>query len=73
MTKEQADRLVEKLGNAIDKLVEGSLRGGFDFEFRGGGDGFKFRFRVQPDDRVPVPDERSSSSFEPPIVPLQTT
>jgi lambda repressor-like predicted transcriptional regulator/uncharacterized protein YidB (DUF937 family) len=42
LTEEQAGRLAEKLGNAVDKLVEGGF-------------GFEFRFHVAPDDRMPVP------------------
>jgi len=67
LTKEQADRIVEKLRGGVDKLVEGELRGGFGF--RGGGDGYEFHFRVEPH-RVPLPDAPGSSSPEP-IVPLK--
>jgi lambda repressor-like predicted transcriptional regulator len=62
LTKTQADRLVEKLGNGVDKLVEGSVRGGFDFAFRGGRGDFGFHFRIAPDARVTPPEEPASSS-----------
>jgi polyhydroxyalkanoate synthesis regulator phasin len=34
LTKENADRLVARFGSAVDRLVEGSLRGRFDTDFR---------------------------------------
>jgi hypothetical protein len=42
LTKEQADRMVEKLGSTVDELVDR----GFHFEFR---------FGVGPDERMPPP------------------
>jgi lambda repressor-like predicted transcriptional regulator len=69
LTKQQAHRLVEKFGNAVDKLVEGSLRGGFDFDFEGGGGNFEFRFRIAPEGRMPLPDRQGNPSLEPAIVP----
>ena len=58
MPKEHADRLVEKLGSVVDKVVEGSLRGGFDSHFRGGGGKFEFHFRGGPKGRMPLPQGR---------------
>jgi lambda repressor-like predicted transcriptional regulator len=69
LTKKQADRLVEKFGNAVDKLVEGNFRDGFDFEFRSGDDGFGFRFRIAPERPMPVPERRGDPSLEPAILP----
>jgi hypothetical protein len=69
LTKQRADRLVEKLGNAVDKLVEGSLRGGFDFDFEGDGGNFEFHFRIAPEGRMPLPDRQGNPSLEPAIVP----
>jgi lambda repressor-like predicted transcriptional regulator len=69
LTKKQADRLVEKFGNAVDKLVEGSLRDGFDFDFRSGGDGFEFRFRIAPEGRMPLPERQGNPTLEPAILP----
>jgi polyhydroxyalkanoate synthesis regulator phasin len=69
LTKRQADRLVEKFGNAVDKLVEGSLRGGFDFEFEDDGGKFEFHFRIAPEGRMPLPDRQGERSLEPAIVP----
>lgn len=64
LTKEQADGLVEKLGSAVDELVEG---GGFGFGFRRGGGKFEFHFRILPEGRMPPPQERQNPSFEPAI------
>jgi lambda repressor-like predicted transcriptional regulator len=69
LTKKQADRLVEKFGNAVDKLVEGNLRDGFDFEFRSGDDGFGFRFRIAPERPMPAPERQGDPSLEPAILP----
>jgi lambda repressor-like predicted transcriptional regulator len=69
LTKQQADRLVEKSGNAVDKLVEGSLRGGFDFDFEGDAGNFEFHFRIAPEGRMPLPDRQGNPSLEPTIVP----
>jgi hypothetical protein len=71
LTREQADGLVEKLGSAVDKLVEGSPKGGFDLDFRGGGGNPEFHFRIRPEGRMPLPEGRESPSFEPEIVPPQ--
>jgi lambda repressor-like predicted transcriptional regulator len=68
LTEEQADRLVEELGGAVDKLVAGNLRSGFDFDFEGGGGSFEFHFRIGPEDRMPAPDGRRNPSLEPPTV-----
>jgi hypothetical protein len=67
LTRKQADRLVEKFGNAVDELVEGSLRRGFDFNLRDGAGEFGLHFRIAPDRGVPSPDEQRDSSPEPPI------
>jgi hypothetical protein len=67
LTKEQADRLVEKLRGRVDKLVEGRLGSGFGF--RGSGEGFELHFRDEPH-RVPLPDGPESASSDP-IIPLQ--
>jgi hypothetical protein len=69
LTKQQADRLVEKFGNAVDKLVEGSVKDGFDFEFRSGGDGFGLHFRIAPVGRMPIPERQGDPSLEPAILP----
>jgi hypothetical protein len=34
--------------DAVDELVEGSLRGGFDVDSEGDGGNFEFHFRVAP-------------------------
>lgn len=68
LTEAQADRLVEKFGNGIDKVVEGSLRSGFDFDFRSDGGNFEFQFRIAPEGR-PLPEGRGNPSFAPEIVP----
>jgi polyhydroxyalkanoate synthesis regulator phasin len=67
LTQEQAGRLVEKLGPAVDLLVEGRL--GFDFQ--NGGGNFKFRFHVAPEGRLPPPDGPAGPSSEPPTVTLK--
>jgi hypothetical protein len=51
LPKAEADRLVEKLTSAVDKIVEGGL----DFDFKGGPGNFEFRFWVKPAHRVPAP------------------
>jgi lambda repressor-like predicted transcriptional regulator len=73
LTRAQANRLVEKFGNAIDKLVEGNSEGGFDFDFRSGGGSFEFHFRIAPEGRMPSPEGRAneSPSPEPAIFPSQ--
>jgi hypothetical protein len=68
LTKQQADRLVEKFGNAVDKFVEGSLRDGFDFDFRSG-DGFGLHLRIAPEGRMPLPERQGDPSLEPTILP----
>jgi hypothetical protein len=62
LPKAGADRLVEKLGSAVEKIVEGGL----DFDFRGGPGNLEFRFRVEPAHRVPAPAWRATG---PSIVP----
>jgi lambda repressor-like predicted transcriptional regulator len=70
LTRAQADRLVEKFGNGIDKLVDGSLRSGFDFDFRSDGGNFEFHFQIAPEGRMPLPEGRDENpSLEPAIVP----
>jgi hypothetical protein len=71
LTQEQSDRLIEKLGNGVDKLVEGNLSDGFDF--RGDDDGFEYHFRIRPGERVPRPSDPGGSSIERPIVPFQVS
>jgi ribosomal protein S20 len=71
LTKQQADRLVEKLGNAVEKLVEGGLRGGFDLDFRGGGGNLEFHLRIAPEGRIPPPEGQANPSFELEIAPAQ--
>jgi hypothetical protein len=66
LSKEEADRLVEKLGSAVNKIVEGGL----EFDFRGDPGSFEFHFRVKPAHRVPLPDGRS---IGPSLVPLQAS
>jgi polyhydroxyalkanoate synthesis regulator phasin len=58
LTKKQADQIVEKMGSAIDELVE---EGNFKFEFH---------LRTRPGDPVPlpVPERKDHSSFELPGV-----
>jgi lambda repressor-like predicted transcriptional regulator len=70
LTREQADRLVEKFGNAVDKFVEGGLRSGFDFEFEGRG-GFGLHLHIAPERGVPAPRGPGDSSFRPTIIPPQ--
>jgi hypothetical protein len=70
LTEEQADGLVEKLGSAVDKFVEGGFTGGFDFGFRSGGGNLEFHFRIGPEGRMPLPEGRENPSFEP-ALPLQ--
>jgi lambda repressor-like predicted transcriptional regulator len=48
LTEEQADLLAERLGSVMDRLVEGGLRNGFDFDFEGGDGKFEFHLRVAP-------------------------
>jgi lambda repressor-like predicted transcriptional regulator len=67
LTEAQADRLVEKFGNGVDKLVEGSLEDGFDFDFRSDGGNFEFHFRIAPENRKPLPEGQGSPSFAPVI------
>jgi lambda repressor-like predicted transcriptional regulator len=67
LTEKQANRLVEMFGNAVDKLVEGSLRRGFDFDLRDDAGEFGLRFRIAPDRGLPSPDEQWGSSPRPPI------
>jgi hypothetical protein len=71
LTRKQADRLVEKFGNAVDKFVEGSLRSGFDFDFEGRGRGFGLHLRIAPESAVPTPRGPGDSSFRPTIIPPQ--
>jgi lambda repressor-like predicted transcriptional regulator len=72
VTREQADRFVEKLGTAIDELVEGSGGGGFGFDF-GDPDGKpEFHYRIEPEGGIPPPPEgQGSSALEPAIVPAR--
>jgi hypothetical protein len=70
MTREQADRLIEKLGDAVDKLVEADPSDGF--QLGGAGDGFGFRFRVAPGERVPRPSDAGGLSIQSPILRLKT-
>jgi hypothetical protein len=58
--RKDADRLSEKLGSEIDKLVEGNLK-----------DGFEFHLRVRPDGPMPLPERREGSWLDPPPVPVQ--
>jgi len=53
LTKEHADRLVERFGSAVDKLVEGSLGDRLGFDRRRGGGNFEFHFRIAPGRRMP--------------------
>jgi lambda repressor-like predicted transcriptional regulator len=46
LTSEQADNLVEKFGNVIDEIVDGGLKGGFGFRFKGGHGDFELHMRV---------------------------
>jgi lambda repressor-like predicted transcriptional regulator len=69
LTREQANRLVEKFGNAVDTLVEGSLRNGFVFKFEGGG--FGLHLHIAPESVVPAPRGPGDSSFRPRIIPPQ--
>jgi ribosomal protein S20 len=71
LTKEQAARLVEKVGNTVDKFVEGSLKDGFDFAFGGGGRGFGLRLRIAPEGGTPAPRGPGDSSLGPTIFPPQ--
>jgi lambda repressor-like predicted transcriptional regulator len=71
LTKTQADRLVEKFGNAVDKFVEGSLRDGFDFDFRSG-DGFGLHLRIAPEGRMPLPERQGDPSLSPTILPSRS-
>jgi lambda repressor-like predicted transcriptional regulator len=48
LTVEQADRLAERLGSVMDRLVEGGLSDGFDFDFRGGDGKFELHLRITP-------------------------
>jgi lambda repressor-like predicted transcriptional regulator len=48
LTGEQADRLAERLGSVMDRLVEGGLRDGLDFDFRGGDGKFELHLRIAP-------------------------
>jgi polyhydroxyalkanoate synthesis regulator phasin len=50
LTKEQADRIAEKLGSAVDDLVEGGR--------------FQFKLRIRPKG-VPPPDEHPHPAFDP--------
>jgi lambda repressor-like predicted transcriptional regulator len=69
LTEAQADRFVEKFANGVDKLVDGSLSRGFDFDFRSDGGNFKFHFRIAPEGRMPLPERQADPSFEPANVP----
>jgi lambda repressor-like predicted transcriptional regulator len=69
LTKEQADRLVGKLGNEVDELVEGGLGGGLDVDFRGGGGKFEFHLRIGPEGPVPPPEGQEKPSVEPSLAP----
>jgi lambda repressor-like predicted transcriptional regulator len=73
LTKAQADRIVGKLGSAVDKLVQGNLRDGFDLEMRGGGGEGEFglHLRIHPNDRMPLPERREGSSLDLPGLPSQ--
>jgi hypothetical protein len=68
LTWEQANRLVEKLGAAVDELVEGSLRDGFDFKFGSAGRSFGLHLRVAPEGGTP-PGGPGQSLLAPTIVP----
>jgi lambda repressor-like predicted transcriptional regulator len=70
LTREQADGLAEKFGSAVDKLVEGSPKGGFDLDFRGRRGNFEFHLRIAPEGRMPLPEGQGNPSFEPAIPPL---
>jgi hypothetical protein len=69
LTQAQADRIVERLGSAVDKLVEGNLRDGFDLDLRGGRGDFGFHLRIRPEDRMQLPEGRERPSFELPAAP----
>ncbi len=67
LTREQADRFVEKLGRAIEAFVEDGLKDGFGFGYKGGDGNFEFHLRIGPGHRIPRPEFRKPSS-EPGIV-----
>ena len=67
LTEQQAGRLVEKLADAVDKLVESRV----GFNFKGGGGNFEFHFGVAPEHRMPLPAEQGAPSSETPIVALR--
>jgi hypothetical protein len=69
LTKEQADRLAEKFGAAVDKLVEGGRGYGFEFDFRGDGGKLEFHFRIGPEPSIPLPRGQKKPSFETAPIP----
>jgi lambda repressor-like predicted transcriptional regulator len=71
LTKEQADILVDKFAGAVDKLVNGRFRDGFDFGFRGGHGKFELRFRIGPDGPMPLPEGQKEPAVETAIMPSQ--
>jgi polyhydroxyalkanoate synthesis regulator phasin len=55
LTKEQANRVVDKFATAVDELVDVSLRRGWSFDFRGGRGDFELHFRIAPEAGLPLP------------------
>jgi lambda repressor-like predicted transcriptional regulator len=69
LTNEQAERLADKLGSAIDELIEGSPKHGFELDFRGDGSNLEFHLRIRPEGPMPVPEGLRNPSFERAIPP----
>jgi lambda repressor-like predicted transcriptional regulator len=57
LTKEQANRVVEKLATAVDELVDRSPRRGWDFDVRGGPGEVELHIRIAPKGGLPLPGE----------------
>jgi lambda repressor-like predicted transcriptional regulator len=55
LTRDQANRFVEKFATAVDELVDRSGRRGWDFDFRGGRGDFELHLRIAPEGGLPLP------------------
>jgi polyhydroxyalkanoate synthesis regulator phasin len=71
LTKEQANRFVEKLANGVDKLVDHSLRRGWDFDLGSGRGDFELHLRIAPERGMPPPRAPGDSSFAPAPIPAE--
>jgi hypothetical protein len=65
VTREQANRFVEKFAKVVDELVDRGLRRGWDFDLRSARGGFELHFRIAPENGMPPPRPPWDSPFRP--------